>query len=211
MARSLRKRIPVLEKILELLREIPPWLVLAAAYLLPAAETALMAGLVIPGELIAVGAGLLAARGHVPVAGVAAAAAAGAITGDTIGYFVGRRFRKAIASRLSRKHWDRARSWLRRRGAPAVFLARFTAFVRSVMPAAAGAAKLPFSKFVLWSVPAGILWGAGSVLLGYYAGHQSSHVLHWTGGVAVVLIVGFFLYTRLTRRKRTKRAAHSLG
>jgi membrane protein DedA with SNARE-associated domain len=49
------------------------------------------------------------------------------------------------------------------------------------------------------------------VLLGYYAGRQSSHVLHWTGGVAVVLIAGFLVYTRLTRRKRTKRTAHSLG
>jgi membrane protein DedA with SNARE-associated domain len=205
MARSLRRRIGVLEKILELLREIPPWLVIAMACLLPAAETALMAGLVIPGELIAVGAGLLASRGHVPVAAVAAAAVVGAVAGDSIGYVVGRHFRKAISSRLSKKHWERAKEWLRRRGAPAVFLARFTAFVRSVMPAAAGAAKLPFSKFLLWSVPAGVLWGTGSVLLGYYAGRQSSHVLHWTGGIAVVLIAGFFVYTRLSRRKRAVR------
>lgn len=201
----------MLEKILELLREIPPWLVIAAACLLPAAETALMAGLVIPGELIAVGAGLLAGRGHVPVAAVAVAAVVGAVAGDTIGYVVGRHFRKAIAHRLSKKSWTKAQDWLRRRGAPAVFLARFTAFVRSFMPAAAGAAKLPFPKFLLWTVPAGILWGTGSVLLGYYAGRQSAHVLHWTGGIAVVLIAGFLVYTRLTRQKRAKRRAHSLG
>ena len=194
----------MLERILELLRAIPPWLVIAMACLLPAAETALMAGLVIPGELIAVGAGLLAAGGHVPVAAVAAAAVVGAVVGDAIGYLVGRHFRKAIASRLSRKHWEKAREWLRRRGAPAVFLARFTAFVRSVMPAAAGAAKLPPSKFLLWNVPAGILWGTGSVLLGYYAGRQSASVLRWTGGIAVVLIAAFFLYTRLTRRRRVR-------
>ena len=202
----------MLEKILALLREIPPGLVIAAACLLPAAETAVMAGLLIPGELIAVGAGLLAARGHVPVAAVAAAAAVGAMAGDTIGYVVGRHFRRAISHRLSRRHWEKAQAWLRRRGAPAVFLARFTAFVRSVMPAAAGAVKLPLPKFLLYSVPAGVLWGTGSVLLGYYAGRQSSHVLHWTGGIAVVLIAGFLVYTRLTRRrKRTKRTAHSLS
>jgi membrane protein DedA with SNARE-associated domain len=203
----------VLQKILDVLRETPPWLVVAAACLLPAAETALMAGLVIPGELIAVGAGLLAARGHVPVAAVCAAAVIGAVTGDAVGYVVGRHFRKAIASRISKKNWTRAQEWLRRRGAPAVFLARFTAFVRSVMPPAAGAARLPFSRFLLWSVPAGVLWGTGSVLLGYYAGRQSAYVLHWTAGIAVALIAGFLVYTRLSRRKRkrTKRAAHSLS
>ena len=195
----------VLEKILGLLREIPPGLVIAAACLLPAAETAVMAGLLIPGELIAVGAGLLASRGHVPVAAVAAAAVAGAVVGDTIGYVVGRHFRRTISHRLSKKHWEKAQAWLRRRGAPAVFLARFTAFVRSVMPAAAGAVKLPFTKFLMCSVPAGVLWGTGSVLLGYYAGRQSSLVLHWTGGVAAVLIAGFFVYTRLSRRKRAVR------
>ncbi|HEY1252259.1 MAG TPA: DedA family protein [Thermoanaerobaculia bacterium] len=197
----MRWRIVVLDKILELLREIPPWLVVASACLLPAAETALMAGLVIPGELIAVGAGLLAAGGHVPVAAVAAAAVIGAVAGDAIGYVVGRHFRKLIANRLSKKHWTKAQDWLKRRGAPAVFFARFTAFVRSVMPAAAGAAKLPFPKFLLWSVPAGILWGTGSVLLGYYAGQQSASVLHWAGGVAIVLIAAFVVYTRLTRKK----------
>ena len=45
---------------------------------------------------------------------------------------------------------------LKRRGKPAIFLARFTAFVRSVMPAAAGAAKIPYPTFLLWSVPAAV-------------------------------------------------------
>jgi len=202
----------VLEKLLDLLRSIPAPVAIAAAFLLPAAETALMAGLLIPGELIAVAAGLLAARGHVPVIAVAAAAAAGAIVGDSIGFLVGRHFRRVITRKLHARRWSKAKNFLERRGKPAIFLARFTAFVRSVMPPAAGSARIPYGTFLLWSVPAGILWGVGSVLLGYYAGRSSEAVLRWVGIGALALIAGFAGYWWLTRKKRRRsraRPAHA--
>lgn len=202
----------MLQRLLEILRSIPAPVVIVCACVLPAAETALMAGLLVPGELVVVAAGILAARGHVPVAAVAAAAVVGAIAGDSIGYLVGRHYRHLISRRLSAKKWSRAEDWLKRRGMPAIFLARFTAFVRSVMPAAAGAAKIRYSSFALWSVPAGILWGTGSVLLGYFAGRSSESLLRWIGIAALVLIGALGLYAWLSRRKRRRqrgRAAHA--
>ncbi len=192
----------MLEKLFDLFRSIPVPVVLLAALLLPAAETALLLGLLIPGELVVVAAGIRAAEDGLPISAVAGAAAAGAILGDSIGFFVGHRFRSAIARRLEKKHWKKAQDWLKRRGAPAIFLARFTAFVRSVMPAAVGASKMKYRVFILWSIPAGVIWGVGSALLGYYAAKQSATVLHWVGGAAVLLIAAFFAYTRLTRRTR---------
>lgn len=196
----------MLEKLLDLLRSIPAPVAIAAAFVLPAAETALMAGLLIPGELIAVAAGLLAAHGHVPVIAVAAAAACGAIVGDSIGFLVGRHFSGFISKKLHSKRWSKAKSFLERRGKPAIFLARFTAFVRSVMPPAAGSARIPYGTFLLFSAPAGILWGVGSVLLGYYAGRSSEAVLRWVGIGALALIAGFVGYWWLTRKKRRSRA-----
>ena len=195
----------MLQKLLEILHSIPAPLVIVAACVLPAAETALMAGLLVPGELIVVAAGLVASRGHVPVTAVAVAAVVGAILGDSIGYLVGRHFRKTISKRLSEK-WSKAQEWLKRRGKPAIFLARFTPFVRSVMPPAAGAARIPYPTFLLWSVPAGVLWGTGSVLLGYFAGHSSEAVLRWVGIGALTLIAGFGIFTWLSRRKRRRHA-----
>ena len=201
----------MLQKLLEILRSIPEPLVVAAACLLPAAETALMAGLLIPGELIVVAAGILAARGNVPVAAVIAAAIVGAIAGDSIGFLVGRRFRNVIAHRFSKKKWSKAQDWLKRRGAPSIFLARFTAFVRTVMPAAAGAARIPYRVFLLWDVPAGILWGAGSVLLGYYAAGSSEAILRWVALAAAVLVacLGAFAWVSRKRRRHRPRAAHA--
>ena len=66
----------MLQKLLEILHSIPAPLVIVAACVLPAAETALMAGLLVPGELIVVAAGLVASRGHVPVTAARTARAA---------------------------------------------------------------------------------------------------------------------------------------
>lgn len=200
----------MLQRLLHILHAIPAPLVIVAACLLPAAETALMIGLVIPGELIAVAAGILAARGHVPVSAVAGAAVVGAIAGDSIGFLIGRHFRRAISRRLFAKRWNRTQEWLKRRGMPAIFLARFTAFVRSVMPAAVGAAKIPYGKFLAWNVPAGILWGTGSVLLGYYAARSSESVLRWVAIAALALITAFAIFTWRTRRRR-HRAANAVS
>src|SRR2546429_6302712 len=48
------------------------------------------AGLWLPGETALIAAGVYAAEGHLPISGVIAVAAAGAIIGDNIGYWLGR-------------------------------------------------------------------------------------------------------------------------
>jgi membrane-associated protein len=192
----------MLNWLLEIFRSIPAWLVIVVALLLPAGETALLLGLVIPGELVVVVAGILAASGGVPLAAVMAAAVVGAIAGDSIGFVVGRRLRTTISRRFSAKQWNRAQEWLRRRGMPAIFLARFTPFLRSVMPPVAGAARIKYRVFLLGSVPAGILWGAGSVLLGYYAARHSVVLLHWAATIALGLLVAFLVVTWVSRKKR---------
>ena len=197
----------MLSKFLEIFGSIPAPLVIAAAFLLPAAETALLLGFLVPGELIVVAAGICAARADVSLAAVVVAAVAGAIVGDSIGYSVGRHFSRAVSRRLKTKKWTRAQDWLARKGRPAIFLARFTAFVRSVMPAVAGASKMRYRDFALWNSPAGIIWGAGSALLGYYAAVNADAVLKWASVVGIVLLVAAFVAATLFfRRMRTRRA-----
>lgn len=197
-------------KILDFFLALPAPVVVAAAFFLPALETALLLGLVVPGELVVIAAGILAGRGRVPLAPLLAASVAGAVAGDSIGYFVGRKFRDRIPARLRGRRWARACDWLRKKGPPAVFVARFTAFLRSVMPAAAGAARVRYRGFVLWDVPAGVIWGTGSVLLGYYAARQSETVIRWTGRVGLVLLaVAIVFFVRLMHRRRRGRAGRS--
>jgi membrane-associated protein len=202
----------MLPKLLELLRSIPAPLVVAAAFLAPCAETAMMIGLLVPGELVAVAAGVLAGRSRVPLPAVMAAAAAGAIVGDAVGYVVGRRNPEALSKRFSRPRWVRTRDYLKQRGLPAIFLARFTPFARSVMPPVAGAARVGFRRFLALSAASGILWGCGSVLLGYFAASQAARSLLWAGIGAAVLLgailgVGVLSRRRKSRSSRDRRAA----
>jgi membrane protein DedA with SNARE-associated domain len=182
---------------------------IGAVFLLTAAETALFIGFLIPGELAVILGGVLASRAHVPLAGILAAGVAGPIVGDSIGYFLGRRYGDNVSHKRLSKRWARAQSWVRRKGAPAVAFGRFAAFLRSVVPAAAGAAKMPYRQFLPWNAAAGVVWGSGSALLGYFAGANYEAVVRWMGraglillGAAVGLAGGFFLWRKLTGRAK---------
>ena len=202
----------MLQTLLHFLHSIPPVAVVGLVFLIPAVESALVLGILLPGELAVVTGGVLAARSHVPLAAVIAAAVAGSILGDSLGYLVGRRNSRRIVRRFPTKRWKKAEGWLRNKGPVTVFLARFTAFVRTLMPPVAGAAKLKYRKFLAWSVAAGILWGVGSVLLGYFAVRHVEKILHWsTAGLAVLAVVagvGLYLATRRRVARKRHAAAH---
>jgi membrane-associated protein len=180
---------------------------IAAVFLLAACETALFLGLIVPGELAVILGGALASRGHVPLGGVLLAGILGPIVGDSIGYFVGRRYARRFFRGRRKERWSKARLWLRKRGASAVFIGRFTAFVRSIIPAAAGAARLPFRRFLPWCVAAGVVWGTGSVLLGYFVGKNYEALervaSRFSLAILVVVLAGAGVY--FLRRRRSKR------
>jgi membrane-associated protein len=185
------------ERLLAAFLSIPAIWVVAAVFFLSAAETALFLGFIIPGELTVILGGVLASRAHAPLPAVLAASVLGPILGDSIGYYLGRRYGENVAHKHRRKRRARARHWVKTKGAPAVFLGRFVAFVRSFIPPAAGVSKMPYKKFLPWNAAAGILWGTGSALLGYFAGEKFeafAHAMGWVGlallGIAIVILVG---------------------
>jgi membrane protein DedA with SNARE-associated domain len=201
----------MLRRCVEIFFSIPAPLAMATVFLLTAAETAFFLGFFIPGELAVILAGVLASRAHVPLAGVLLAGVLGPIAGDSIGYYLGRRYGRRFIDGKRKRRWARARAWLRRRGASAVFLGRFTAFLRSVMPAAAGVARMPYRQFLFWDAAAGLLWGVGSALLGYFAGQNYESLARWASHFSLALLalllagVGFYLLRRRVIRGRRGR------
>ena len=186
-----------------------PWAI-GAVFFLAAAETALFIGFLLPGEVAVILGGVLASRAHVPLAGVIAAGVAGPILGDSIGYFLGRKYGGEVSHSRLKKRWAKAQAWIKKKGAPAVFLGRFVAFVRSVVPAAAGVSKMPYRKFLPWNAAAGVIWGTGSALLGYLAGAHFERVVHASGrvglivfGAVIVIGVAVYLFFKLRRRKKS--------
>ena len=181
-------------------------------------EDALFFGFVLPGESAVLLAGALAAQGHVSLPWVALTVVVAAIAGDSVGYEVGRRFGPAILrSRPLRGHQDRiaaAQDLVRRRGATAVFVGRFVAFFRALMPAVAGTSEMRYRTFLLFNAMGGIVWGLGYTLLGYAAGTAYGKVAGIAGRAAAialaVLVVAGLIAWRVRgsrRRKADERAA----
>jgi membrane-associated protein len=190
--------------------DLPGWLVLLVAGLVVLTEDALFVGFVLPGETVALLAGAAAKLGHVSLTGVLIVVIVGAIVGDTVGYQIGRHLGPRMLQRpfLARhgKRLDAARDFLARRGGAAVFLGRWTAFFRAVMPALAGTARMPYPRFLAWNAAGGIAWGATVVLLGYAAGASYAQVEKVIGPGAAVVVLAIVIVAVVGWRIRTHRA-----
>ncbi len=186
----------MLQKVVDVLLGVPPWLALLIIAGLVFGEAALFFGFVLPGETAVVYGGVLADAGKVSVAVVLAVVILAAVIGDSVGFEVGRKLgpRLTLAPVL-RNHTDRlaaGQEYLRRRGGRAVVMGRFTAFLRAVMPGLAGASRMEYPRFLVFNVMGGVLWGSACVLLGYFAAHSISRVTHYLGvtsGVIAAFIV----------------------
>jgi membrane-associated protein len=103
---------------------------------------------------------------------------------------------------------------LERYGGPAVFLGRFVAFARAVIPGLAGMSGLRYPVFLFYNALGGLLWGVGYTLLGFIVGVSFSRILGsiglWTlvGVGVVVVVVGSVLMVR-RRRQRSDRGQSS--
>jgi membrane-associated protein len=158
------------------------------------AEAALFFGFVFPGETAIVVGGVLAAQGRVSLPLLIGIVVIAASTGDSVGYEIGRRFGPRLLSvRPMRRHRSKV-SWaqdlIRRRGAVAVFVGRFTALLRALMPALVGSARMPYPKFLAFNLLGGAVWGAGFTLGGFFIGQAFERTAQYVGrGVAVLIAV----------------------
>src|SRR6266702_3579862 len=182
---------------------LPGWLVLALVFAFPALEASAFVGFVFPGDI---GSSWGESRLRVersPLWAVIAAAVAGAIIGDSIGYLVGRRWgthllhgtlgRLPVISTHLDKHVDSARAYVRRRKGSAVFFGRLCL---------AGISEVHYPTFLVCNVADGALWGTGFAVLGYVAGasyHRVEQIAARAGLVLLGLIVAGLIASRLLR------------
>lgn len=200
-----------MKQLVDHLLGVPP----ALAYLviggLVFSEAALFVGFVLPGETAVILGGVLAHSGRLSLPWLMVLVVVAAVVGDTVGYEVGKHAGpRALRSRPLRRHEERldgGRDFLRRRGGAAVFVGRFTAFLRAVMPALAGVSHMPYGRFLAWNAAGGLVWGIGVVLLGYFAGASYAKVEQLLGRSSAVLL-GLVVIAALVvwHRHRRRRA-----
>jgi membrane protein DedA with SNARE-associated domain len=173
-------------------------------------------GVPLPGEITLISASLMAAAGVTSIWGVALAAAAGAIVGDSIGYAIGRRGGRALLERMGRRfpkhlgpaHLARAERTFARWGVWTVFFGRFVALLRILAGPLAGALRVPYRKFLLANAAGGICWAFGTSFVIYFVGRKASDWLHDFSWIALALAVAVGLVSTFVLRRRAARALH---
>lgn len=173
---------------------------LALLFLAVAIESA---GVPIPGETALITAAFLATPGqnHYAIQWVIVVAAAGAIVGDNIGYWIGREGGRRLLERwrFVKHHADRvlppAERFFQKHGGKTLFIGRFVAILRVTAAWLAGISRMPWWRFFLWNAAGGIAWATAVGLVAYYAGKSvadaiSKYGLYAVAGVIVVAILG---------------------
>ncbi len=191
--------------VLDSLQNLPAWAVYLVIGLLVFAEAAVFVGFVLPGETAVVLGGVMASQHVISIVPLAVLVVLCAIVGDSVGYEVGRHFGDRVLGlgplRRHAHRLDGAREFLRTRGGVAVFLGRWTAFLRAVLPAVAGLSRLRYPVFLAWNALGGIAWGVTFCLVGYLAGHSYKVVEQRIGtGAAVIaaaiIVIGVIVWHR---------------
>jgi membrane protein DedA with SNARE-associated domain len=194
---------------LAFLTHVPALVVLAAVGGLVFGEAAVFLGFVFPGETAVLLAGFLASTGRVPVVALGTVVVVAAIVGDSVGYEVGKRYGpRLLRTRPFGRYEhrvDQARGFLDGRGGSAIFVGRFTAFLRAVTPGLAGLSGMRYRRFLAYNAAGGLVWGLGCVVAGYVAGSSYQQVAHYLGqggaATAAVLVVVALVGWRLAKRR----------
>ncbi len=141
------------------------------------AETGLLIGFFLPGDSLLVTAGLLASPGQqvMSISAMAVVLPLAAITGNSVGYYVGRATGPRLFTRedsllFNKKHLYRAHAFYEKHGGKTLVLARFMPIVRTFVPVVAGMADMDFRAFTLYNVVGGVLWILSMLFLGYFIG-----------------------------------------
>jgi membrane-associated protein len=170
-------------------------------------ETSVLVGLIVPGDTVVIVASTAVANAVEYVA-LVVAVVAGALSGESIGFALGRYFGPWIRSsrlgrRIGERNWAKAETYLRRRGGIAVFLSRFLPVLHSLIPLTVGMSSMRYRTFMKWTVPACVIWAVAYVTVGSAAAggyRELSDRLHFAGYYFVGAVIVFILLAYVVKR-----------
>ena len=151
------------------------WLAYAALFAIVFSETGLLVGFFLPGDSLLFTLGVVCAGGNLNLGVVIGLLIAAAVIGDTTGYFLGRGTGPRIFSRPKSRmfnpaHLRETQAFYDKHGGRTLIYARFVPIVRTFAPFVAGVGKMPYARFISFSVFGGIGWVTFMTLLGYSLG-----------------------------------------
>ena len=173
-------------------------------------EAAAFVGFVLPGETSLLIGGVLAHGKVWPLWLFLLVSIVAAITGDSVGYEVGKHFGPRIEKNrfgrlIGEKRWRLAQYVFDKYDGWAIFFGRAQALLRALVPALAGINKVPYKTFLKWNAAGGIVFCSIVVILGYeFASNLDKlekALKYWAFGfLAVVFLLIYFLKQKLERK-----------
>ena len=178
------------EGLRELIRSGGPPLVWTIVFV----ETGFFVGFFLPGDSLLITAGILSYGGVIPLKWLLLPTVFCAIVGDQIGYWIGRSAGAALYRRedsffFRRSHLQRAHDFYEKYGGRAVILARFVPIVRTFCPPVTGAARMTYSRYLLFDIFGGTFWVGTMILGGYSLGHFIPNIAQYIHYVIIVVAV----------------------
>lgn len=183
--------------------EAHPLLAYATALLAALLEAVPVIGSFVPGSSIIIALSAFVAAGELSLAGVLASAMLGAAIGDGTAFLLGHHYQRGILRIWPLSSYPAivasSEEFFQKRGALAIFFARFVPPVRAFVPVTAGALGMPLHRFFAMNIPAIALWACAHILPGALAGslwkqygRQIEHIA--LPILALILVMGIVWY-----------------
>jgi membrane protein DedA with SNARE-associated domain len=178
------------QPLLEVIKAHSDWAA-AVMFITAFGESFAFISLLFPGTTVLIAAGTLLSGGTLPYASILASAILGAVLGDSVSYWLGRRFGGGIVRiwpfTRHRQLLPRGIEFFERHGGKSVFIGRFFGPIRAVIPLAAGIMRMPRGRFWFANVTSALVWAPMLLLVGDLAGEAGDRLI----GSANTLVLVF--------------------
>jgi len=179
-------------------------------------ERSVFVGLIVPGDVIIALGGVYASQGKLSAVWVAALGALAALCGESTGYWLGRKQGVKLLRQLPylnrfEKRLGEAEAFFAKRGGWTVAVGRYATAAGAFVPFVAGLSRMSYPRFLLFDVPAVIVWAVAITWFGYAFGNHLDFidkVLSRFGLTILVLLIVFFGGRYLVKRFRRTRTRH---
>ncbi len=158
------------------------------------AESGFLLGFFLPGDSLLFTVGILASQGLFDIRLLIILAIAGAILGDTFGYYVGKVFGTRLFNRpdswlFKKEYVERTEGFYKKYGKRTIIMARFVPIVRTFAPIMAGIGRMEYKVFLAYNVVGGIVWAGGLLAISYYLGTIFPGIEHYLTYIIIGIIL----------------------
>jgi membrane protein DedA with SNARE-associated domain len=170
------------------------------------AEAAAFVGFILPGETSLLIGGVLAHSKVWPLWLFIICAIIGAISGDSVGYEVGKHFGPrikltAFGRIIGEKRWRIAEHIFEKYHGGAIFFGRGQALLRALVPALAGMHRVPYKTFLKWNAAGGVIFSSIVIVLGYEFANSLQSLEKYLKYWAILFLLTIFIVVSILKRR----------